>query len=152
LTAVIQAEVTVKTPCTILLVEDDENDALLFERTVRQLGFDGNLIQKTSPVAAWKWLNGGVPDAPYAPDLIVSDGIQAEEGRGDLLDWLRAHPRYKDIPFVVYTGGMIPQKVREIEERGALVVMKPVSFDEMSAVLRSALVRLPEHCRPWLKS
>ena len=86
------------------------------------------------------------------PDLIVSDGFQEAHGGNALFESIRNDRRYHDVPLIIYSGGMSPDAMHSATERGVLVVLKPASYADVPRVLRPALLRLPEHCRRWLKS
>jgi CheY-like chemotaxis protein len=136
--------------CSILLVEDNDNDAFFFERAVRGLGFNGDIVVKASIQDAWRFLTGTPATVPV-PNLIVSDNMPGQvEGGMNLLDCVRVHPQYREIPFILFTGGIAPAEAERAIRRGAIVIVKPV-FSEMTKALRPALEMLPPWCRPWLK-
>lgn len=134
--------------CSILLVEDNDNDVFFFERAIRALGFDGELIVKWSMEEAWQYLQSS---PARIPDIIVSDNMPGRaEGDPDLLEQVRSRPEYQPIPFILFTGGVTPGVAQGAKERGAIVITKPV-FSEMSNALRPVLEALPSECRQWLK-
>jgi CheY-like chemotaxis protein len=132
--------------CLVLLVEDDTNDVFFFERVLKKLGFAGTLVHKTNPTEAWIYLK----ESAQAPDLVVCDGMWREDGGKDLVEWMRVHPRFKHIPFVIYSGVKVPFE-EALRAAGVTVVLqKSADMATMAECLRPALELLPQRCRPWL--
>ena len=120
-------------PHTILLVDDSEDDALLFRRAVHLHGFAGDVITFGTVTEASVFLKQEGPhDRAVRPDLIVSDSVVDHESGLDLLEWVRVHPRFKDIPFVMLTGNANPTIVQRATQLGATsVFQKAATFEEL---------------------
>ena len=120
-------------PKTILLVDDSEDDALLFRRALHSNGFTGDLITFDTVTDASVYLKQEGPHEKAArPDLIISDSVVDHESGLDLLEWVRVHPRFKDIPFVMLTGNANPTIVQRATQLGATsVFQKAATFEEL---------------------
>jgi CheY-like chemotaxis protein len=137
-------------PCVILLIQDDVNDVFFFRRALTRLGFDGEIIHQPHPTAAWGWLKS-VQDG-RVPDLVICDGMWKENGGHDLVMWMRAHPSFRHVPFVIYSAATPPGQVDGIVRSGAnLVLQKTANPTELGEALRPALMLMRAECRVWLK-
>ncbi|HUS34732.1 MAG TPA: response regulator [Verrucomicrobiae bacterium] len=144
-------------PCVILLVEDDANDAFFVERALNDLGFDGKVEHVTDTQVARAYVGGegkyGDRAAFPFPDIVISDSALSGRGSGiDLLEWMRKEPQAKEVPFVILSGEVTPQVRQRAEQAGVqLILQKGSNFRDTARVLREALLKMPEDCRPWLK-
>jgi len=72
------------------------------------------------------------------PDVVVTDfRLRHEETGRQVLDTLRAHLQ-RSVPAIIMTGDTSPQRLRDAQSTGALLLHKPVS----AVQLRDALVEL----------
>ena len=132
----------------VLLIEDDPNDALLFERAISDVPACPALKVVSDIESAQSYFRGHGQYADRAlwpmPRLILLD-LNLGNTRGtDFLIWAKAHPRFKRIPIVVVTGSISPATVGEILSLGANAVMqKPLGLDQLRSVLTTA-------CEFWL--
>ena len=129
----------------ILLVEDSANDATLFKRAVRRIASDAVVSHVVDATAASVYLkqDGMYPDAPR-PDIIVCDSILHSESGLDLLRWIRRHPRFRDLPFVVLSGGTTPElqsKLTELE--ASAFFQKPADTASFRETVRQILLHVP---------
>ncbi|HWN94876.1 MAG TPA: response regulator [Methylomirabilota bacterium] len=110
----------IKREIHILLVEDSSNDAVLFRTAVGRINPDATISHVVDATSASVFLkqDGAYPDAPR-PDIIVCDSILNSESGVDLLEWVRVHPRFQDLPFVVLSGGSDPALRSRLTELGA---------------------------------
>lgn len=120
----------------ILLVEDDENDALLIGRAFRRGGWGNALKIVRDGEQAVDYLSGhGV----YAnreryplPFLLLLDLKMPGLDGFEVLQWLRAEPELKRLLVVVLTSSNLQSDVDRAYECGAnSYLVKPVEFDEM---------------------
>ena len=84
----------------ILLVEDNDDDALLFKSGVRK---PVNVTRVSNASNAIRQLSGTEP----LPDLIVLDVHLKGMSSHQFLDWLQAHPTLNKIPICAYTADPI---------------------------------------------
>jgi CheY-like chemotaxis protein len=145
-------------PCVILLVEDDANDAFFVERALSDLGFDGKVEHVTDTQVARAYVAGDGKfrdreSFPF-PDIVISDSALSGRGSGiELLEWMRKEAASKDVPFVILSGEISPQVRERAEIAGVeLLLQKGSNFRDTARVLREALLKMPESCRPWLNA
>ena len=137
--------------CTVLLVDDSGDDAFLFERALLAVGRLFRVVHVPDTTSASLYLKG---DPPYenqrehpAPDLIVCDSVLGHESGVDLLEWVRVHPRFKHIPFVILSGGSSPEQNARASALGVTALYaKPPSFDELIETVRKLLQNAPKRC------
>jgi two-component system, response regulator len=130
-----------KSEATILLVDDSPDDVLLFRRALQSNGFKGEIVTFETATDASRYLKQEGPhEAAKLPDLIVSDSVVDHESGLDLLEWVRVHPKFQAIPFVMLTGSSDPGVVRRSAELGATSVFKkPLTFEQLVTTAREIL-------------
>ena len=142
-------------PFTVLLVEDDANDAEFLKHAFRKIGFPDAVRVADSVNEATQYLegNGAARDRTThpLPTLILLDLKLPGKGGLPFLDWLRARPETKFVPVVVLTSSTDRRDMIEAYERGAnSYTVKPVSLDEFVPMVQSiayywgTLNRIPE--------
>jgi CheY-like chemotaxis protein len=132
-------------PAVVLLVEDSPEDIFLFQRALKVLGADVTLAVVPTATAASLYLKQhGEYEQATPPNLIVSDSkLDGEEGT-DLLLWVRVHPRYREVPFIMFTGDKSPHLAHQALHLGATIFMlKPDRFADYVGKVREmiAMVR-----------
>jgi len=128
----------------ILLVEDNGNDAALFRRAVRRIDPEAVVCHVADASAASVYLkqDGLYPDAPR-PDIIVCDSILDSESGLDLLRWVRRHPRFEDLPFVILSGSSSPHTREKLAELGATAFFhKPADTEVFRETIRQILLHV----------
>ena len=116
---------------TILIAEDNRDDALLIQRALRR----ANLINPLQVVAngeqAIQYLKG---DGQYAdrssyplPELVLLDLQMPRVSGLEVLKWIRDQPEFRLLPIVILTsvtgGEFIPQNGRFRNGSGFLLLM-----------------------------
>ena len=127
-------------------MEDSPKDAILFRRAVNRINSDAAVSHVVDATAASVFLkqDGAYPDAPR-PDIIVCDSILNSESGVDLLEWVRVHPRFKDLPFVVLSGSSEPALQSRLTELGASAFFqKPADTEVFREVVRQILAHIKE--------
>jgi len=120
----------------ILLVEDNDNDALLFALGIKNLA-----VSVTR-----------APDAPQAihrlsskrrlPDLIVLDPSLPGMSAHQFLEWTsRSKPAIQKIPIVIYTGGVIVEDALKSMVRATF--FKPSRLVELQATVQQMCGLVP---------
>jgi len=92
---------------TILYVEDDPNDAVVFERALKKSGLPISLQIAPDGKFAVEYLTGTeqyVDRERYPlPQIILSDMKMFRMGGIELLEWVRGNAKFREIPFVLYS-------------------------------------------------
>ena len=121
---------------TILLAEDDPNDALLMRKAVQKTLSRIPLVVVNNGQEAVHYLNG---DGPYAdrtlhpfPDLVLLDLKMPLMNGFEVLRWVRQQPRLKRLPVIVLSGSVLESDVRLAYEAGAnSYLAKPADFNHL---------------------
>ncbi len=76
------------------------------------------------------------------PDLIVSDVLMPHMDGLTLCQKVKTDPRWRDIPFVIYTATFVSEDDRRLalDLGAARFIVKPAAFDDLLAVFQSLLV------------
>lgn len=116
---------------SVLIVEDDVDNAALLERFLVGQGFDVLVVRDgTSALSA---------TSSHAPDLILLDiGLGAEDGR----DVLRELRLLSDVPVIFLTGrGLESERIAGLKMGADDYIVKPFSLAEVQARIESVLRR-----------
>lgn len=107
----------------LLLVEDDANDKELVLRSLRKIGFAGDVSAVASGESLFEYLDGIYErhDAQKGPppDLILLDLSLPGISGLDVLNRLRTHKVYSRIPVVVLSGSPYARDVADAYRLGA---------------------------------
>ena len=126
----------------VLLVEDDANDTILIQRSLRQAGLSNRLVVLSDGQQAVNYLTG---HGPYRdrmqyplPVLILLDlGLPKVSGF-EFLEWLRNEPELNGLPVVVLTGSAFSPDIKKAYALGAnSFLVKPNDSAEMATMLKS---------------
>ena len=113
----------------------------VFRRALQSNGFQGEIATFGTDTEASLYLKQEGPyESAKRPNIIVSDSVVDHESGLDLLGWVRVHPRFKSIPFVMLTGSSDPGVLRRSVELGATSVFKkPLTFDQLVTTAKKIL-------------
>lgn len=138
-------------PADILIVDDNESDAMLMQEAVKNTVMANSIQIVYSAKDAIKYLNknDNYEDAPR-PDLILLDLKMPEMDGHDLLKIIKKDPRFMHIPVIMLTTSADQNDVEESYRLHAnCYIVKPVNFAKfksMVAVINEfwlGLARLP---------
>ncbi|HWQ92373.1 MAG TPA: response regulator [Clostridia bacterium] len=124
----------------VLLVEDSEDDTLLFKHAVTATGLKMTFTTVSDGQQAIHYLQGKPPFAdrdlhPF-PTMIVTDLKMPGVDGFDLLKWLRAHPHCAVIPIIVLSSSSQEEDVLKAYQLGANAYFsKPLAYKELSDLL-----------------
>lgn len=129
-------------PVTILHVEDDANDALLFEHACRKAGVAFELRAVHDGDEAISYLRGDAAFGDRAksplPQLIVLDLKMPRLNGFDVLTWLRQQENFKKLPVVVLTSSNHEMDIKRAYDLGAnSYLVKPVGFDGLVEMVKN---------------
>jgi CheY-like chemotaxis protein len=134
----------------ILLAEDEDTDAIMFQLALKRSGLAFPVIVARDGQEAVDYLSARDPtrsrsDHPM-PALIVLDLKMPRMTGFEVLSWLRSQPGLQQIPAVVLSSSSYPRDIQQATELGAReYFIKPHSLAELSRVLQIATDR-------WLPS
>src|SRR6185436_2224332 len=106
---------------TILHVENDPNDALLFQHACAQVGMKANHKVVSDGAEALAYLSNArekTKDCPI-PTLVVLDLNLPLMSGFDVLAWMRNEKRLRRLPVVVLTSSNQPKDVKRAYDLGA---------------------------------
>ncbi|MBC3839273.1 response regulator [Streptacidiphilus sp. 4-A2] len=122
-------------PYTVLLVEDDDADALLIEEALVDRGMARSVRRAVDGVAALAYLR----DADSSrPDLIVMDLNMPRMNGRELLAIVKGDQTLSCVPVVVLTTSAAPDDVTGAYRQHAnAYVTKPVNLDDFIEAVQS---------------
>jgi CheY-like chemotaxis protein len=130
------------TRINILHVEDDPNDALLFQHACKKadVGFELQAVSDGDEAVAY--LRGTASFADRSkyplPDIILLDLKMPRLSGFDLLTWLRKDASFKKMPVIVLTSSNHETDIKRAYDLGAnSYLVKPVGFDALVEVART---------------
>ena len=104
----------------VLLIEDDENDVLIFRRSLAKIHSDLPLLVIPDGQAAWQYLSGaGATPRPSRPSLILLDLKLPKMSGLEILASLKSDPDLRSIPVVIMTSSRAQADVDAVYARGA---------------------------------
>jgi CheY-like chemotaxis protein len=127
----------------ILFVEDDENDRLLIDRSLRKLGLGLKVQFCESGAKAIGFLQGLPPEEEYRPRLVVLDVKLPGCSGFEVLGWIRNHDFFKQMPVVMFTSSDQASDREAAALLGASdYIVKPAALKDYQSTLRNILDRL----------
>lgn len=123
-------------PLLILHVEDDDNDALLFQKACERAGLPAQVHRVENADDAKAYLTG---EAAYAdrlqypfPHIVVLDLKMPRVDGFELLKWMRQTEPFAALPVLIFTASMSREdKSRAIAEGANSYFVKPSSFEAL---------------------
>ncbi len=127
---------------SILHVEDDPNDAMLFQHACRKAGVEFSLHGVKDGDEAINYLRGtaGFGDRRQfpLPQLILLDLKLPRVSGFDVLEWIRHEDGLNALPVIVLTSSSHESDIRRAYDLGAnSYLVKPVGFDALVDVAKT---------------
>ena len=128
---------------TILLVEDEENDATLVKMAFNRNNLQNPVQWVQDGLEAIAYLNGEGVYADRAkypfPEVLILDLKMPRMSGLELLSWIREHPEYRVIPTIIMTSSRMERDIDNAYTLGANTYMvKPSSFEELAKMVKLA--------------
>lgn len=121
----------------LLLADDDSDDRDLF---VEALSFIDPTIIVTVKRDGEELMEYLDQNSPTIDAIFLDLNMPRKNGRECLVE-LRANPRYRGIPIIIYTTSLNPIDIEETFKHGATFFLrKPNSFEELKETLNAMLL------------
>lgn len=123
-------------PLLILHVEDDDNDALLFQKACERAGLPAQVCRVDNADEAKAYLTGGGVYADRSrypfPHIVVLDLKMPRVDGFELLKWMRHTEPFAELPVLIFTASMSREdKSRAMAEGASSYFVKPSSFEAL---------------------
>ncbi len=123
----------------ILWAEDNAQDRMFIQDSIDALPVPLALTLVADGVLLLEALESGLPD------LVVLDLKMPRLGGLEALRQIRAHPKWKALPVVIFSSGNRPDEIEQCQALGVSeIVQKPVDFDLFGAMVH----RIVRSARP----
>ena len=128
---------------TILLVEDEENDAILMKMAFKTNNILNPVQWVQDGLEAIAYLNGQGAYADRArypfPEVLILDLKMPRMNGLEFLAWIREHPEFRVIPTIIMTSSRQDLDIEKAYNLGAnTYMMKPSSFEELAKMVKLA--------------
>jgi CheY-like chemotaxis protein len=123
----------------VLVVEDDPNDVELIRFVARHASHPLSFHFVHDGDEAIAYLKGeerfANRKAHPVPELLLVDVKLPKRDGFEVLDWVRASAKFKDLEVYVWTGWENPEHSERARELGAKHFVKPVHLEGLAAIL-----------------
>ena len=126
----------------ILVAEDNENDALLFRRTLKKVGITNRveIVSNGEEVILYLEGKGRFADreANPLPALVILDIKMPKLTGLEVLEWICRHPKFKVVPTLIFTSSRHDRDICRAFEFGAHgFFVKPSGMEETEKIFRA---------------
>jgi CheY-like chemotaxis protein len=126
----------------ILMVEDNDDDVILFRSILEQAGIVTDIVVLETAEAAIRYLTGEGPYRDFSlrplPRMVVVDLKLPGKSGHEVLRWLTQRPELNHLVRVVLTGSDDPKDRRVAYELGAnCYLQKPLTIQQLTGPSRS---------------
>ena len=122
----------------ILVVDDDENDLVLFRRAAEKARIANPVVALSDGDAVIDWLSAFLRDDRPEPVVVLLDLKMPRRSGFDVLQWVRAQPGLRRLPVVVFTSSAQDPDVNRAYDLGAnSYLVKPVTFETLVEMMRA---------------
>jgi len=121
----------------LILIEDDANDVLLFQKAIAKSGLDVELVVLRDGEKAIAYLAGDLDtNAALNPDLVLLDLKLPRKSGFEVLEWIKSHPNLHSTPVVILSSSKQTQDVDHAYKLGAnSYLVKPTGFTELNKLI-----------------
>lgn len=125
--------------CTLLLVEDNEQDALLIKEALEELDFLDTYFHVVNGAEAIKFLNKQHPyEKMPQPDLILMDINMPVMDGHEALKEIKATDSIRHIPVIMLTTSSRREDIlRSYQEHSSSYIVKPDDIFELETLVGS---------------
>lgn len=128
---------------TVLIVEDDFDDALILKTALKREGMENSVQVVSSGLEAMDYIcaKGKFADRskfPF-PSVVFTDLKMPRMGGFEVLEWLRNHPDTAGIPVIILTSSRMDKEIRRAYQMGAnAYLVKPSSIEDLQKMVKTA--------------
>lgn len=121
----------------LILIEDDANDVLLFQKAISKNELNVKLVILRDGEKAISYLGRKKEtDNPENPDLILLDLKLPRKSGFEVLEWIKSDPNLCFTPVVILSSSKQTQDVRTAYDLGAnSYLVKPTGFSELNELI-----------------
>lgn len=124
-----------KTVKKILVVDDDAEDALIFQEVLFSINASIQYSTAEDGKDALDQLRGA---GPFLPDLIFLDLNMPRINGKECLKKIKEDEKLKDIPVIIYTTSSQPRDIEETMQAGACCfISKPLNIKDLESILQA---------------
>ncbi len=118
---------------TVLVVDDSKTMRIMFMQMLEKNGFENITLAEDGDDAIHALQE-------HKPDLIISDWNMPKKDGLELLEWVRSHDDFKDIPFIMATAqGDKKQQDRAMKAGADSHIAKPFDAQQLKEKIEQAL-------------
>jgi CheY-like chemotaxis protein len=128
---------------TILIAEDNEDDARLLQMAIRSLGINNPVLLLDDGAKIIDYLKGrgeyqDRKAFPF-PSVLFLDLKLPRISGFEVLRWLKEHPKCSIIPVTIFSSSGVEADIQKAYELGAnAYFVKPATFEDLKRMLQSA--------------
>ena len=121
----------------LILIEDDANDVLLFQKAISKCGLDVELVVLRDGEKAITYLTGEKDSENQKnPDLVLLDLKLPRKSGFEVLEWIKSEPTMQSTPVVILSSSKQTQDVHNAYKLGAnSYLVKPTGFTELNKLI-----------------
>lgn len=124
----------------ILVVDDDDDSAILIETILINAGYNNVVLANSNQMVKDFLGTGNSSTEPIEIDLILLDVVMPDMGGIQTCTMIKRVEKYQDVPIIMVTGITEKASLKEAFESGAIdYITKPFDPVELLARVRSAL-------------
>ena len=133
-----------ETPLSLLIAEDDRDDALIIQRAFKQNGLPrpAHIVEDGAEAIAYLRGDGVFSDrvAHPFPDILILDLKMPGVSGFEVLEWLNQNPDFRVIPSIVWSSSADRRDVKHAFCLGAHAYLcKPTNYDRLVGMVRHLL-------------
>jgi CheY-like chemotaxis protein len=132
-------------PTTILYIDDDQDDLLIFEESVSTLYPDVTLYKAQSSEAGIKILDQLEMERKPFPSLIMIDMNMPKMNGRETLQHIRKQKKWRDIPVAIFTTSANNEDIEFCKSFGSACITKPMSYADFSTTLQKIFSHIIHH-------
>ncbi len=122
---------------TILLVDDDHDDATIFKEAINQIQINANCVIATNGNEAIERLE---TDPEFLPEYIFMDLVMPNMDGKKCIREIRKIKNNKNTPIIIHSSTNLHNDAAELIETGAsFYFQKPGSVGELTKILKKVL-------------